>query len=75
MIKSLKKLINVLWAIEKDLSAIASNTGASHDQKKFDVTVETKNMGSNKVMSTDELISLIHKIDDTELITLKVFTY
>lgn len=28
MIKLLKKLINVLWAIEKDLSVIASNTEA-----------------------------------------------
>lgn len=29
----MKKLINVLWAIEKDLRVIASNTEIYHDRK------------------------------------------
>ncbi|GAD17670.1 MULTISPECIES: hypothetical protein [Lentilactobacillus] len=29
MIKTLKQLIHVLWAIEKDLRVIASNTGVN----------------------------------------------
>lgn len=29
MTKTLKQLVHVLWAIEKDLHAIASNTGAN----------------------------------------------
>lgn len=33
MTKTLKQLVRVLWAIEKDLHAIASNTGASLNQK------------------------------------------
>lgn len=74
MTKTLKQLVRVLWAIEKDLHVIASNTEISGDPKKFDVTVETKNSGFNKLMSTDELMSLINKSDDMELITLKVFT-
>ena len=70
----MKKLINVLSAIEKDLRIIASNAEISHDSKKIDVTIETKNNGSNKLMSINELISLIRESDGTELITLKVLT-
>ncbi|MCV3742531.1 hypothetical protein OF387_14955 [Lentilactobacillus hilgardii] len=33
MIKTLKQLIHVLWAIEKDLRVIASNTEALSDRK------------------------------------------
>ena len=42
--KNMKKLINVLWAIEKDLSVIASNTGA---KEKF-VPEHSKNKMSDK---------------------------
>ena len=73
-IKILKQLVHVLWAIEKDLHVITGNTKISSEPKRFDVTVETENSRFNKLMSTDELISLIHKSGDTELITLKVFT-
>ena len=73
-IKILKQLVHVLWAIEKDLHVITSNTKISSEPKRFDVTVETENSRFNKLMSTDELISLIHKSGDTELITLKLFT-
>ena len=34
MIKTLKQLINVLWAIEKDLHVIASNTEALRKNSK-----------------------------------------
>lgn len=98
----MKKLINVLSAIEKDLRIIASSTEShivtkkyidpitgkeheekfvpedsseiSRDSKKINVTVETKNNGSNKLMSVNELINLIRESDGTELITLKVLT-
>ncbi|MCJ8184776.1 hypothetical protein [Lactiplantibacillus pentosus] len=42
MTKILKQLVHVLWAIEKDLHVIASNTGASLNQKAlFSATRET----------------------------------
>lgn len=42
MTKTLKQLVRVLWAIEKDLHVIASNTGASLNQKAlFFATRET----------------------------------
>ncbi|KZU97567.1 hypothetical protein A1D15_0346 [Lactiplantibacillus plantarum] len=40
MTKTLKQLVHVLWAIEKDLSVIASNTEALKNQMSIKETID-----------------------------------
>lgn len=40
MTKTLKQLVRVLWAIEKDLSVIASNTEALKNQMSIKETID-----------------------------------
>lgn len=70
----MKKLINVLWAIEKDLRVIASNTEASYKSRRFNVSVTDDNSGFNQEMSMEKLISTLNELSPDKTVSLKVTT-
>lgn len=70
----MKKLINVLWAIEKDLHVIASNTEANYGSHRFNVSVTAANSGFNKEMNMVELIGTLNKLNSDETVSLKTAT-
>lgn len=74
----MKKLINVLWAIEKDLHVIASNVKASESEtgfrpknKRYSVTISSKCSGTNELMDSQQIALSLQKIGDSEKMVIR----
>ena len=71
MTKTLKQLVHVLWAIEKDLHVIASNKEVSEKESSFSVTVSSPNTGCNSIMTPKQIVEEINNLDFNEEMTIR----
>ncbi|MCW6116582.1 hypothetical protein [Lactiplantibacillus plantarum] len=62
MTKTLKQLVHVLWAIEKDLHVIANNTGALKNQmsikEKIDQSIKNRQEDDTKKQKIRSMLDI-----------------